>query len=71
MYLNYDKLISESAQHLAQLEHSHRGSPVADRFRMLRLLKRGAARSRRALATTLAIANPNSIAGSTPTAQKA
>lgn len=53
MYLRYDELIAESPDELARLERKHRRSPVADRFKMLRLLKTGAARSRRALADTL------------------
>jgi transposase len=53
MYLRYDDLIAETPDELARLERQHRRSPVADRFKMLRLLKAGAARSRRALAETL------------------
>lgn len=53
MYLRYDELIAETPDQLAALERQHRRSPVADRFKMLRLLKSGAARSRRALAETL------------------
>lgn len=53
MYLRYDTLISESPELLARLERQHRRSPVADRFKMLRLLKTRAYRSRRALADHL------------------
>ena len=53
MYLDYDALINESAQHLLQLERQHRHSPIRPRIQMLRLLKTGTARSRRALAATL------------------
>lgn len=53
MYLRYDDLITESPDELAALEREHRRSPVAERFRMLRLLKTGAYRSRRALAEHL------------------
>lgn len=53
MYLRYDHLIRETPDELRRLERRHRHSPVADRFKMLRLLKSGAARSRRALAETL------------------
>ena len=53
MYLRYQNLITESPDELARLERQHRRSPVADRFRMLRLLKSGAYRSRRALAQHL------------------
>ena len=53
MYLRYDDLISESTDDLRRLERRHRRSPVAVRIKMLRLLKDGAYRSRRALATAL------------------
>lgn len=53
MYLRYDELIHETPDQLLRLERHHRRSPVADRFKMLRLLKTEAARSRRALAETL------------------
>jgi transposase len=53
MYLHYPDLIWESPDELARLERQHRGSPVADRLQMLRLLKSGAYRSRRALAEVL------------------
>ena len=53
MYLRYDEIINEAPDELARLERQHRRSPVADRFKMLRLLKTGAHRSRRALAATL------------------
>jgi transposase len=53
MYLCYDDLIAESADDLLRLERQHRRSPVAARLKMLRLLKSGAYRSRRALASVL------------------
>jgi transposase len=53
MYLDYDTLITEAPADLAAIERRHRHSPLADRLKMLRLLKSGAARSRRALADTL------------------
>ena len=53
MYLRYDDLIAEAPGELARLERQHRRSAVADRFKMLRLLKTGAYRSRRALAEAL------------------
>ncbi|MGI9175141.1 MAG: aldo/keto reductase, partial [Rhodothermales bacterium] len=37
MYLRYDDLIAETPDQLARLERQHRRSPVADRFKMLRL----------------------------------
>lgn len=49
MYLSYPDLIEETASELAHLERKHRGSPLADRVKMLRLLKEGTYRSRRAL----------------------
>ena len=53
MRLDYAALIAESPDDLAAVERRHRHSPLADRLKMLRLLKSGAARSRRALAGTL------------------
>lgn len=53
MTLDYDALIAESPDDLAAVERRHRASPLADRLKMLRLLKSGAAPSRRALADTL------------------
>ena len=53
MYLRYDDLIAESADDLLRLERRHRASPAAARLKMLRLLKSGAYRSRRALAAVL------------------
>ena len=53
MYLRYDDLIAESPADLRCIERRHRASPVAVRLRMLRLLKTGAYRSRRALADVL------------------
>lgn len=53
MYLSYPDLIEERAEELARLERARRGTPVADRLKMLRLLKTGAYRSRRALAGLL------------------
>lgn len=53
MYLNYPELIQESPDELARLERQHRNTPVAERLKMLRLLKIGAYRSRRALSEVL------------------
>ena len=53
MYLRYDDFIAESPGDLLRLERQHRASPVAARLKMLRLLKGGAYRSRRALASVL------------------
>ena len=53
MRLDYTALIAETPDDLAVIERRHRHSPLADRVKMLRLLKSGAARSRRALADTL------------------
>ena len=53
MYLNYPELITQSPDELAHLEHQHRGHPTENRLKMLRLLKEGAFRSRRALAPVL------------------
>ena len=53
MYLHYPDLIQESPDELARLERQHRSSPVADRLQMLRLLKSGTYRSRRALSEVL------------------
>lgn len=53
MYLRYDNLIAESPDDLRRIERRHRASPVAARLKMLRLLKTGAYRSRRALADVL------------------
>jgi transposase len=53
MYLHYADLIRESAEELARLERAYRGSPVADRLQMLRLLKAGTSRSRRTLSSLL------------------
>ena len=53
MYLDYDALIAETPDDLVAIERRHRRSPLADRIKMLRLLKSGATRSRRALAGTL------------------
>lgn len=53
MYLNYTDLIQESVEELACLEKRHRADPLADRLKMLRLLKSKAYRSRRPLAHLL------------------
>jgi transposase len=53
MYLHYADLVEQSPEELTRLEREHRGDPVADRIKMLRLLKTGAYRSRRALADVL------------------
>ncbi len=53
MYLNYTELIHEPPEQLARLERQYRSGPLADRLKMLRLLKIGAYRSRRALAELL------------------
>lgn len=53
MYLNYTDLIEETPEQLTRLERARRGGPLADRLKMLRLLKAGAYRSRRALADVL------------------
>lgn len=53
MYLRYDHLITETADDLLRIEHTHRHSPVAGRIKMLRLLKSGLYRSRRALTDVL------------------
>lgn len=53
MYLAYPELIEESPEELAERERQHRASPVSDRLKMLRLLKAGTYRSRRALAVVL------------------
>jgi transposase len=49
MYLRYDDLIAETPAALLDLERKHRHSPLAARIKMLRLLKSGLYRSRRAL----------------------
>ena len=53
MYLNYTELIQEDPAELARLERRYRSGPLADRLKMLRLLKLGAYRSRRALSDVL------------------
>jgi len=53
MYLNYTDLIRESEDEIARLERQYRNGPVAARLKMLRLLKTGAYRSRRALSQVL------------------
>jgi transposase len=53
MYLNYAELIQEDPGELARLERRYRSGPLADRLTMLRLLKSGAYRSRRALSDVL------------------
>ena len=53
MYLNYAELIEEDPGELAHLERRYRSGPLADRLKMLRLLKLGAYRSRRALSDVL------------------
>ena len=53
MYLRYDEIITEAPDDLLRIERQHRASPVAPRLKMLRLLKSGAYRSRRALASVL------------------
>lgn len=53
MYLNYTDLIRESEDEIARLERQYRNGPVAARLKMLRLLKSGAYRSRRALSQVL------------------
>lgn len=53
MYLNYTELIQEDPGELARLERQHRSGSLADRLKMLRLLKSGAYRSRRALSDVL------------------
>lgn len=53
MQLDYPSLIHEPAEELARLEKARRGSPVADRLRMLRLLKGGTYPSRRTLSEVL------------------
>lgn len=53
MYLNYSTLIQETPDELARLERHYRNGPLADRLKMLRLLKTGAYPSRRALAEVL------------------
>jgi len=53
MYLRYNTLITEAPDLLLRLEHTHRRSPLVVRLKMLRLLKSGLYRSRRALADVL------------------
>lgn len=53
MYLNYPDLIEESPEQLAERERTRRFGPISDRLKMLRLLKEGTYRSRRALAPVL------------------
>ena len=53
MYLRYNEIIAETEADLLGLERQHRASPVAARIKILRLLKSGAYRSRRALASVL------------------
>ena len=53
MWIDYTRRIPESVSELAALERRLRGRPTADRVKMLRLLKSGAYRSRRALAPVL------------------
>ena len=45
MYLNYAELIQEDPGELARLERRYRSGPLADRLKVLRLLKRRAYRS--------------------------
>jgi transposase len=53
MWLKYAEQIQESPAELTAWEHRFRGHRVADRVKMLRLLKTGAARSRRQLVDLL------------------
>ena len=53
MYINYPTQISQSESQLHQLEKQQRNQGVADRIKMLRLLKSGSPRSLRALAPVL------------------
>lgn len=53
MYLRYDEIISESPEALRRLERLQKHAAVSARIKMLRLLKSGAYRSRRALASVL------------------
>lgn len=53
MYLDYPNLIDESPEELIEQERHRRSGPVGDRLKMLRLLKTGSYRSRRALAPVL------------------
>lgn len=50
MYLTYPELIAEDPNELARLERHYRHTSLVHRLQMLRLLKTGAYRSRRALA---------------------
>jgi transposase len=54
MWIDYTEQIKESPSHLRELEKKRSGSrSVADRLKMLRLLKEGACRSRRQAAEVL------------------
>jgi transposase len=53
MRIEYSQHIEESAEQLQALEKRHRGSPLADRVRLLRLLKTHAAPSQARLAAEL------------------
>ena len=53
MYINYPGQISHSETRLLQLEKKQRNQGVADRIKMLRLLKSGSLRSLRAAAPVL------------------
>lgn len=53
MWIDYTHQIRESPTQLARREKKWRGHPIADRIKMLRLLKSQAYRSRRALAQVL------------------
>lgn len=53
MYVRYEKLIKETENDLVQLERRYRNSSLADRIKMLRLLKSGLYSSRQQLAPVL------------------
>lgn len=53
MWLDYRQAIAESAADLVALERRYRGAGVADRIKMLRLLKTDAYPSQRQVATVL------------------
>lgn len=53
MWIDYEQAISESAADLLTVERQHRGSAIADRVKMLRLLKTDAYPSQRQLAMVL------------------